>query len=366
MSLLLGLELSADQITISVVDRQSRRLAIATEALSFDLRRWWLHSPEMIFREFCQLLEEQIRGGLFRPAEIAAIGFVVDHGISLLDPDLKIVSPRELVWSRSSAKDRTHLPVRQAIDELREEQPRELAKLGAFLSLGDYLRFRLTGAIATTEAFATQTTWSRSWDQWNPDRLSEDRVRLDALPPIFPSCWKVGVVHEDWIKRFGFRRGTWVNSGSDPLTAHLLLAAEPAQGTRVLYLESGCYSAWEVVPKPQEASLDLVRIGNSDYCYRRLEIESWDPRGKPWVAPDGEQWTIDTRLTQRFSDWSYLPSGEVWFSWECAEPSSAAAFQAGLGLGWWPDSRRIWRKNRAPVGYGEFYRFLRESAEHPI
>ncbi len=360
MSFLLGLELRGAVAHLTVVDRRGEILASATGPLEEPITNWYGVHPEVYYRGIVQLLKDSVSGGLFDPLRIASVGLGVDHGIVLLDPELKVISPREIGWAEhiESTPD-----LRSAIVSLSESSPGWLRRAGVMFSVLDYLRFRFTGAIASHESFTVAAGLALSpsaRSEWDVERLHDLGVRRDALPPIFDAAWRVGVIGPEFGREIGFGRNVWVGGGSDSRSARLLVTAEPVPGSRVIQIdEAGC-SVWRAGGEPasfDERAIPLVAEG----CwYYPDSIEITDPRGASggWKAPDSEQWTIDSPLPQKAEEWASPPDGDVWFAWDCGGPTAGVAVQAGIGLGWWRDLRGLWRKRRAPVDYEDWHNSL--------
>ncbi|MCA8960617.1 MAG: hypothetical protein KDC38_08900 [Planctomycetes bacterium] len=339
-----------------------------TIPLEATVEDWIEANPESYFRDVVQLLEQAVRQALVEPRRVAAIGLAVDPAFVLLGPEFDVVSAREIGWRDVVDSE---VPVAEwdlgdALSRLVEAKPTLLRRSGALISLLDYLRFRLTGAIAVHESFVMATGLSASPArtlEWDVERLHSWGVRRDALPPIFDATSRVGVVRPDLGRDLGFGRNVWVGAGADPLSSRLFGAVEPVPGTHVLMLDepgsSRTLTSWRVENDPGEGGRDVIIVPGEDVWYRRQRDPVDDPRLKqPWVAPSEDQWTIDGWTPQTAEMWPERPEGDVWFAWDLGEASASVAILAGMALGWWRDRRGLWRKRRAPLDYEDFYNSL--------
>lgn len=352
MSRLLGVSLDSDRVTVTVVDRHGLVVTAVEEPIADSVEAWTQCHPEEYYRAVVAALTAVFREGAARPRQVAAIGLAGAHAVALLDPECDVIPPREVDWK--GAFEAGGGTLRGAMDALPEVDPRACKRAGLFFSLLDYVRFRMTGALATHESFVVElgaTAGIGALDRWEPEAHERFAMRRDAFPPIFPAPWKIGTVGADLIAATGVAPGVWVNAGSDPVSAELLTTVEPVPGTSVLRLESGGPRVYRAIERPEALEPDVLPLAVSGIFYRRLSEPAPDPRGRVWTAPDESQWTIDFREPGRTQDWPDAPEGDVWFAWDSGGPSAGPAIQAGLGVGWWRDLRALWRKRRAPIDY---------------
>lgn len=100
-------------------------------------------------------------------------------------------------------------------------QPERFAAIGHVLFCKDWLRYRLTGVVATDPTDAS-TAFTEARSQHYSDELLAllglDRVRA-ALPPILPSSGLMGSVSAEAATATGLRQGTPVSGGMHDVTA---------------------------------------------------------------------------------------------------------------------------------------------------
>ncbi len=342
MSILLGVELAGAEVRLVVVDRRATVLSHREEPLATPVLRWWETHPEERYRAVLGLISQAIRDGVFRPPDVAGIGITSEPALVLLDPDLLPVPPRDLPWEERDPEEHLGDPW-GALASLYGESPRALARIGSVLDLTAFIRFRLTGALASHVDFA----WSGGFvlsaaapTDWDFGALDNIGLLHSQLPPIFPAPQKVSVVGEDAIRQTGLRRGTWVAAGGDPLNTRLLFAAQPLPETQIVHRSDRGVEGWEVVDAPAEWSEDYRPSGLEGIYFRRM---STDER----VTAESQENTV--------FDWDrgVEPVTETWpesrlVAADAGQASSGTAILTGLGLGWWRDPRPIWRKRRPP------------------
>lgn len=370
MSLLLGCSLAGDHVTVTVVDRHGEVLKSLQEPLAESVDDWWRCHPEEYYRAVVGALKETFRRGLIRPRQVAAIGIAAAHGVVLMDPELEVIAPTDVNWTAARANGEGTLG--GAVRALAEADPRACKRTGVFFSLLDYLRFRMTGAVATHESFVVALGASGelpNLDRWAVDIDEEFSMRRDALPPVFPARWKVGVVSPSLIEATGVAPGVWVNAGSDPQSSELLAAVEPVPGTRILRLERSAdgverRDVFEAISTPTDLEdPSTMPLAVPDFFYRALAEGVSDPRQPGWNESPEQQWTVDFRDPTLGANWTAPPVGDVWFAWDCGGPSAGPAIQAGLGLGWWRNLRALWRKRRSPIDFEDWRSAFSDTAD---
>lgn len=379
MSVLLGLELVGREAILTVVNRDAEIEGVLVEPLSSSVSEWWLTHPDERWRALLSLLDTAMSSGLLEGGAVAGIGLAAEPALVLLDRELSPIPPREIKWESLLEPGATLGPA-AALRLLAAERAGTVRKTGAVLSLLDYLRFRFTGALASHESFAWQLGLSAQiadegggWrlGQWSQPGIQELGFSPEAFPPIFESSARVGIVGGEAVEQTGLPNGTWVHAGSDPRTNCLVFAQEPRAGTCVSLLTETGAESWRVGPAPTEWSEDVLPTSLPDTWFHRLESPV-DPRQPEWALPDGvEQVALDFRYAPDLEHWpSELPAS-VQMACDAGRASAGAAVHAGLGCGWWRDSRVLWRKKLRPSVYSDWRddvaheQFDEEGAEVP-
>ena len=184
MSLLLGIELSRSQVVLTVVDRSSDVINSITEQISEPVANWWRCHPDEWLRGVLAALERAVGEGLIAGEKVAAIGLSAEPGLVLLDADLKPLPPRDLSWEEILGTDMESSPY-SALRALARERPRTAARVGVILGPLDYLRFRMTGSLATHVGFAWGTgltVGAEHVTSWDRAAIQELGYPPSALP----------------------------------------------------------------------------------------------------------------------------------------------------------------------------------------
>ena len=365
MSILLGIELADRAARLVVIDRQAKVIARREEPLSVPVDEWWAVHPEERARATLGLLSGAVADGVFRPAQVAAIGITAEPALALLDADLAPIPPRDLPWEDLDPAAYRGRPW-GAIHALFGASPRAMARIGLILDLVGFLRFRLTGAVGSQVDFAWRSghvVGPRAAASWDAASLESAGILPSHVPPIFPAPQRVSVVGESTIEKTGLRRGTWVAAGGEPRNTRLLFAAEPAVGRSVILLGEETGEIYEGIETPDAWDAEIVPTALEGVFFRRVgEI----PRAEVLAGGGPEDAVIDV-----------VAGGDATFEGadddlriaaDAGEASCGTAIAAGLGLGWWRDPRPIWRKRRPPERLGDRRaRALETSAEslHP-
>ncbi|MFN0057040.1 MAG: hypothetical protein ACKVX7_01160 [Planctomycetota bacterium] len=370
MTLLLGVEFRASCLHLTLIDRRGEWLGDWSEPLAVPVDEWWGCHPEEYFRTLIAALDQRVRVGDLRPGRVAAIGLVADPGVVVLDRELAPIHPRELPWLDYSAAKLApngasptskRIDLAAALRELPAREPRLRPRIGVVFSVLDYVRYRLCGALSTHVSFA----WASGLveppvaTRWNTDRLIDLGYRTECFPPVFDATINVGNVSRDLVERFGFSAGTKVNAGSESLSARLLVVGEPAPGLRVAMTRDASFDApfetFRVAKAPEVWSPTDVPVVPPDFWYERTVDGALPSRnGAQLDLPAGAKWLLDAAEPQRAESGPTEVTGDVRIAADAGRPTSGAAIQAGIGLGWWRDLRTLWRKKRAPRSYDDW------------
>lgn len=129
---------------------------------------------------------------------------------------------------------------------IKRHEPERYAAVGHVLFCKDWLRYRLTGVIATDPTDA-----STAFTETHSQRYSDDLLHLlgletmrPALPPILPSSGLIGTVSAAAAAATGLREGTPVTGGMHDVTASAVGLGNLSQG--VLSITAGTFSINEV------------------------------------------------------------------------------------------------------------------------
>ncbi|MGE3964854.1 MAG: FGGY family carbohydrate kinase [Planctomycetota bacterium] len=365
MAALLGLEVSGVDAILTVVDRQGHLLCALRERLSAPAAQWWTTHPEERFRAITSLLDTALREGLLAGG-VAAIGVCATPGLVLLGPEFEVIAPRDLPWSEAlDGCDADDLG--RVLAQLAGHAPSAVAKVGAVLSTLDFIRFRLTGALGTHASFAWRTGLTHLPPRattWNTEEILGLGFRTEAFVPIFDATARVGVIHPDVAARCGIPMGVWVHAGAEPVAANLALNADSGLGgPPIVLLNEGRWEAWESCPTPVERNPRVITADGHEW-WQRLSVADLDPSEGRVPAQWGD-YLLDlahvaapsanrSQSGRPLGEWPSTLPGSPRVAAGAGQASIAPAVQAGLGIGWWRDSRVLRRKYLRPLPYEEW------------
>lgn len=125
---------------------------------------------------------------------------------------------------------------------LAENEPETVARASAILTAKDFIRMRLTGAVATDETEAAIAPGSTARRAFDPDLLAlfgiERHARL--LPRVMPSAGLAGTLTAEGASLTGLVIGTPVAAGAGDVPASVLGAGAAAPGLACSVLGTTC------------------------------------------------------------------------------------------------------------------------------
>lgn len=254
--LLLGLDIGSSSIKAALVDaRTGATLGVAhapdTEmSMAAPQPGWAEQDPDIWWANCCTAVQLLLRNTSANTANIAAIGISYQmHGLVLLDAVGQVVRPA-IIWCDSRAvavgdaafqalgaaycfERLLNAPGNFTASKLRwvqENEPEQYARTRYFLLPGDYIAYRLTGAVATTVSglsegalwdFAQNTLASGVLEQYGLDR--------SLVPPVVPTFGEQGRLTGTAAAALGLLPGTPVTyrAGDQPNNALALNALRP-------------------------------------------------------------------------------------------------------------------------------------------
>ena len=87
MSVLLGLELSGNNLILQAVDRRGVVLSVVREQVATSFDEDWRSHPDEKVRSVRALLQHALETGKIRPGSVAAIGVAGSSGLVLVDAE---------------------------------------------------------------------------------------------------------------------------------------------------------------------------------------------------------------------------------------------------------------------------------------
>jgi xylulokinase len=130
-----------------------------------------------------------------------------------------------------------------------ENEPDLLRRTEKFLLVKDFIRFKLSGTLATDPSDASGTClYDQGRGDWSLALLEAIGVPLEKMPPIHGSAEVIGAVSDDAARMTGLAPGTPVVVGGGDVTCTLVGADARRPGRNCLYLGT---AAWLAISRPK-------------------------------------------------------------------------------------------------------------------
>jgi xylulokinase len=236
----IGIDLGTSGVKAILLDRAGRVRASATQALSLerphprwseqDPQAWWAATVAAVE----QLLSEAGAAGI-EPAAIEAIGLAGQmHGAVLLDAAGAVLRPA-ILWNDGRC-DAECLELEAAVPELRaltgnlampgftapkilwvrRHEPDIYARLAKVLLPKDYLRYRLSGVMATDPSDAAGTLWlDVARRDWSEPLLAACGLSRAQMPELVEGNRITGRLDAALAQRWGMRPVPIIAGGGD-------------------------------------------------------------------------------------------------------------------------------------------------------
>ena len=230
MSVFLGIDVGTSGTkTIAVAD-DGAVLATATASYPLDTPRpgWSEQDPRRWADAAAKTVRELTAGGTFDPAEVAGVGLSGQmHGSVFLDADMHVVRPA-LLWNdqrtakqceaiTEAAGGREEL-IRMVANPaltgftapkilwLRDEEPKNFARVKWVMLPKDYVRWTLTGAIETEVSDASGTLLLDVKNRrWSDELIGKLDLDGSLLPPVYESAEPTAELHKEAAEKLGLK-----------------------------------------------------------------------------------------------------------------------------------------------------------------
>jgi xylulokinase len=212
----LGIDVGTSSIKVVAVDPNGKLLAVASSPMSVDVQRpgWSEQNPEDWWAGTCSAIRQAL--SKTDSPEVLAVGLSGQmHSLVSLDASLNVVRPA-ILWNdvRSSAE---AAYVREMVGNeslrrlagnpslegftvtkllwMRNHEPQLYEKISHMLLAKDYVRFRLTGELATDPSDAAATLlFDIVNSRWSDEMSSMLDIDPRLLPPIVESAEIAAIV----------------------------------------------------------------------------------------------------------------------------------------------------------------------------
>lgn len=293
---LLGMDLGTSGAKAILLGTDGRPLAEAADSYPVDSPHpgwaetdpsaWWQAVVTAV-----RAVHDRVGGG-----DVAAVGLDGQmHGLVLTDADGKPLRPA-LLWADARAVEETAAwlrlpePRRAALANpivpgmtgpllrwVARHEPGTYQRARWAMLAKDWVRHRLTGAVATDPSDASATLlWDLPADRWAEDVAVDVGVEPELLPPVVASGDPAGGLRPDAAEALGLRPGIPVAVGAAD-TAATLLATGLADPTQVQLSVGTGGQIVRPVPRPAPASAPrthLYRAAAPDRWYAMAAVQN--------------------------------------------------------------------------------------------
>ncbi len=228
MAYLVGIDLGTTNIKAVVYDTGVGKVVdIASRAtpVRHSQSGWSEHDPEEMWNAVTFCLRAVIKGRHIEGVGIssmAEVGVAMDKDMYPLYPMIAWFDRRTEAqvawWEEQLSLDEMHAISGQRVSTsfgvtkwmwIRDNLPDAAARLDRWLSLPDYILWRLTGEVATDYTIASRTLlFDQGSRNWSDRMLNLVGLERGQLPPVFPGGTVVGKVTEEAHKVTGLPEGT--------------------------------------------------------------------------------------------------------------------------------------------------------------
>ena len=242
---LMGIDLGTSSVKVIVIDEYGKILAQASEKYPIltpspswaeqDPDRWWSATRNAI--------RKALQSPNLERAEIKAIGFSGQmHGAVFLDSSLKPLRPA-IIWADARSSPQCE-EIRRKLGEeriieilsnpimpgfmapsllwVKENEPSIYERIHKVILPKDYIRFKLTGSLATDFSDASATLlFDVRRRCWSEEAISELGFREDFFPELRESAEVVGELSREVAEELSLNKGVEVvtGGGDSPVSA---------------------------------------------------------------------------------------------------------------------------------------------------
>ena len=237
MHCFVGIDIGTSGVKSLIVDDVGRILSEATKpySLSCPAVNFFEQDPEEWWGQACMAVKEMFSNGAIHPADIMGIGLSGQyHGLVAVDERGDVVRPA-ILWNDQRTGPQSEEIVRRVGQErllsiagtrgalyftackllwVREHEPEKYRRIKKIMLPKDFIRFRMTGLVATDVSDASGTMLldlgKRDWSQEICGALDIDP---GLLPKVYESCQITGRLSDVAAARLGLLEGIPVVAG---------------------------------------------------------------------------------------------------------------------------------------------------------
>ena len=312
MDMLLGLDIGTSNLKAVAYDPASGQAAAqASEPTPQTHPRpeWTEYDPMLIWQRLCACIRRVVaslppgsRIAAVAAASMGEAGVPLDRGGQPLYPIIAWHDPRSEPQAeflrreigpealhRITGQQVRHVFAAAKLLWLRQHAPDVVSRMAHWLSMEDYILWRLSGAAATDYSIASRTMlFDQERGDWSPTMLEVCGVSADILPRPVPSATVVGRVTAQAAQESGLAQGTPVAAGGHDHLCGALAVGAVETGR---FLDSSGTAQSMLMPIEQfHGGGDVFAAGFS--CYRHVLRGRYMIQGGLNTAGGALEWVV--------------------------------------------------------------------------
>jgi xylulokinase len=331
MTLLLGIDLSTTGAKALLIDDEGRVVSSATTPLNLSTPHplWSEQEPRDWWDATANSISHALGAANASGHEIAAIGLTGQmHGLVLLDEGRRVLRPA-ILWNdqrcgaecdeiraRISHENLVRITGNDALTGftapkilwVEKHEPEIYRRIRHILLPKDYIRYKLTGALAMDKADGSGTMlFDLAKRTWAPEILNALNIPADWLPPTFEGHETTSEVTDEAAELTGLRKGTPVVAGGGDQSAQAIGVGVVRPGRMAVTLgTSGVVFAATESP--------LIEPQGRLHAFCHAVPDRWHLMGVMLSAAGSLQWYRDKLACDRnfedlVSEASQVPAG---------------------------------------------------------
>jgi xylulokinase len=252
MNTYIGIDLGTSAVKLLLVAEDGKILATHTESypISYPQPHWSEQNPDDWFAAVLSGVPRLLFG--HAPHEVRGIGIGGQmHGLVILDEDDNVIRPAILWNDGRTEKQTAYLNEEIGKEKLssytaniafagftapkilwvKENEPKNFARISKIMLPKDYLSFRMTGVHATDYSDASgMLLLDVKNKHWSKEMCDICSVRREQLPKLFESYEKIGVLKKELVKLWGMNEDVCVVAGAGDNAAAAIGTGTVANG----------------------------------------------------------------------------------------------------------------------------------------
>ena len=306
MRYLLGVDFGGGSSKATLIDELGNIIATAAAEypMLYPAKGYAEQNTEDLYGAFVKNVKDIIAKSKVNPEDIVAMSFDGGTHIGvLLDENNEVIRPA-IYWSDSRATEETAeiAHMREEIMEmcynypspswtltqmmwLRKHEPENFKKINKIIYLKDYIRFRVTGKLATDSIEAMGALWrDERTNEWSPKLLALSGLTVDQMPEVLNPADIAGTPLPEVCRDTGLSPKTIVAVGATDTAMEVYSSGGVNVGNTTIKLAT----AGRICPITDKAYPD-----KQIYCYRHVIPGLWYPGTATKTCAQANRWYRD-------------------------------------------------------------------------